>query len=104
VVHSRQTKSTELRARALATNLLAEIPQMPCEEPGDGAYMTWEVDLGDVIVFERPESQDSTVVGPEPGETMAHRAYFDDIDDYNGWPSSLHHYTRVAPAHATTPT
>jgi hypothetical protein len=88
VIHSRQTQSKELRARALATDLLAEILQMPYEEPGDGAYMTWEIDSDDVIVFERPESQGSIVFGPEPGETMAKRAYFDDVDDYNGWSES----------------
>jgi type II secretory pathway pseudopilin PulG len=88
VIHSRQAQSKELRGRALATDLLAEILQMPYEEPGDDAYMTWEVDSDDVIVFEQPESQGSCVFGPESGEPQANRAYFDDVDDYNGWSES----------------
>lgn len=53
------------RAQQLAAGLMAEILSQAYSQPGGGG-----------------------VFGPESGEAGGTRAYFDDVDDYNGWTAS----------------
>jgi hypothetical protein len=57
----------QLRARLIANNLMAEVLELPFEDPSQ-----------------------TPVFGPESGETMspARRTQFDDVDDYHNWSSA----------------
>ena len=39
-------------------------------------------------VYQEPNSSQTPVFGPEPGEASGQRSLFDDVDDYAGWTSS----------------
>jgi hypothetical protein len=64
---SQVSNNDQLRARLIASGLLAEVLELPFEDPSG------------IVVF-----------GPEAGETTspATRSLFDDVDDYHNWSSS----------------
>lgn len=66
-IRGQMSNNDQLRSRGLASGLLAEILELPFQEPTT-----------------------SPAFGPEAGETTtpATRNLFDDVDDYNNWSSS----------------
>jgi MSHA pilin protein MshD len=85
--HARQRQHRQSQGAPLAHQLMAEILQLPYEEPSDGTQ-TMDDGEGGVVVLAPSDPPDTPTFGRESSESGGARNDWDDVDDYHGWSAS----------------